>query len=54
MTSKHDKTILDVTKLPSTVLVHPVHNIIVYRLAFFNEYMISFFQLFLDVFFPLF
>lgn len=42
--------ILGVTKLPSTVLVHPVHNIILYfRLDFFNEYMISFFQLFLDI-----
>lgn len=39
MTSEYDKMILYVTKLPSTVLIHPVHNIIALKLAFFNKYM---------------
>lgn len=37
MTSKYEKMILYVTKLPSTVLAHPVHNSISSRLAFYNE-----------------
>lgn len=39
MIFEYDKMILYVTKLPSTVLVHPVHNIASYRLSFFNKYM---------------
>lgn len=52
---KHEKMILYVTKLPSTVFAHLVHNIIFYRLAFFNKYVGVFFTaVSFYSFFPLF